>query len=124
MLSASSVILSSDFREFLFEELLVVEVAVIAIQSKEFVVRAEFDDASAVKDSDAVRVANRRNAMRDEDGRAAFHHVAQVIENFVFGLCIDAGKRIIQNQDARIADEGARDRSALFLSARECDAAL
>ena len=52
------------------------------------------------------------------------HHVAQVVENFVFGVGVDAGERVVENQNLRIANQGAGDGSALLLSAGERDAAL
>ena len=72
-----------------------------------------------VQHGDAVGIAHRGDAMRDENCGAALHDFAQVIQNFVFGVSVDAGERVIQNQDARIANQSASDRGALLLSARE-----
>ena len=53
--------------------------------------RAEFDNPSAVEHGDAVRIAHSRDTVRDEDGRSALHHIAKVVQDPVFGLCVDAG---------------------------------
>src|SRR6202007_1255069 len=55
---------------------------------------------------------------------AATHDAAQAGEDFLLGLCVHAGKGIVQNQDARIANDGASDGRALFLTTRKRDAAL
>ena len=52
------------------------------------------------------------------------HHVAQVIEDLVFGLRVDAGESVVEDQNARVADQGAGNGGALFLSAGKRDAAL
>ena len=84
----------------------------------------EFDDASAVQDGNAVGVADRGDAMRDEDGGAAAHDIAQMVQDLVFGMRIDAGESIVEDQDSRIADEGAGDCGALLLASGKGDAAL
>src|SRR6266478_5764328 len=52
------------------------------------------------------------------------HDAAQAGENALLGLRVDAGERIVEDQDARVADDGAGDSGALFLSTGESDAAL
>ena len=47
-----------------------------------------------------------------------------MIEDLVFRLRVDAGERVIQDQYSRIADEGPGDCGALFLPARERNAAF
>src|SRR5579871_5923088 len=115
---------TSDFGQFFFQQLFVIQVAVVAVQGQEFVVGAEFDDAAAMQDGDAVRIAHGGDAMRDKDGGAAVHDVAQVIENFVFRVGIDAGEGVVENQNFGIADQGAGNGGALLLASGEGDAAL
>src|SRR4051812_4089093 len=62
--------------------------------------------------------------MRDKDGRAAQHDLAEVLEDLLLSVGIDARKRVIENEDTWVADDGARDRGALLLSAGERDATL
>src|SRR5690349_3817087 len=62
--------------------------------------------------------------MRNEDRGASLHYIAEVIQDLVFGVRVNAGERVVQNQNARIANQGASDCGALLLSAGERDAAL
>ena len=55
--------------------------------------------------------------MRDQDHRPAAHHAGQVIENALLGHGVDARKGIVENQDSRIAQNGAGDGGALLLPA-------
>ena len=55
---------------------------------------------------------------------AAAHDAAQAAENALFGLRIDARKRVVEDQDARIADDRAGQSGALFLAAGKRDTAL
>ena len=49
------------------------------------------------------------------------HHAGQLPQDLFFGVGVNARKRVVENQDARIADHGPRDRGALFLPAGESD---
>src|ERR1700728_289852 len=115
---------ASDFGQFFFQQLLVIQVRVVAVQGQQFVMGAEFDDASAVEHSDAVRVAHSGDSVRNEDGGAPLHHVAQVVENLVFGVGVDAGESVVEDQNLGIADEGTGNCGALLLTAGEGDAAF
>src|ERR1700690_3960057 len=55
--------------------------------------------------------------MGDEYRGPAPHDFAEMVKNLVFGVSIDTGKSVIKNQDARIANDGSRDRGPLLLSA-------
>src|SRR5438132_182501 len=59
--------------------------------------------------------------MRNENRRASLHYVAEMIQNLVFGVRVYAGERVVQNQNAGIANQGARDCGALLLAAGERD---
>ena len=68
---ASPAVLSRH-RQLFFELLLLVEARVIAVQRQQFVVPAQLDDPPLVQHGDAVGVAHRRHAMRDQNrGRVA-----------------------------------------------------
>src|SRR5438874_656561 len=85
---------------------------------------AALDDAAVAENHDLVGVLHRGRAVRNQNRRAAAHDAAQAGENFFLSLCVHAGERVVQDQNARIAHNGPGNRSALFLSARESDAAL
>ncbi len=86
--------------------------------------RAAFDDAAVAQDYDLIGVLHGGRAMRNQDGGAAFHNTAETREDAFLGLGVDGGKGIVEDQDARIADDGASDGAALLLSAGQGDAAL
>src|SRR5438105_5644178 len=65
--------------QLLFQQLLVVKIRVVAVTGNQLLMRAQFDDAAAVQHRDLVGVAHRRNAMRNEDGRATTHDVAEMV---------------------------------------------
>ena len=47
-----------------------------------------------------------------------------MVQDFVFGVRIHAGKGVVQNQDAGVADDRPGDCGALLLSAGKSDAAF
>ena len=110
--------------ELFFELLLFGEGGVVAVAGDELVVGAELGDAAVDEDGDLVGVAGGGDAVGDEDGGAALHDLAQAGEDLLFGVGVDGGERVVEDEDARVADEGAGDGGALLLAAGEGDAAL
>ena len=85
---------------------------------------AGLGDPALVQHNDEVGVAHRRQAMRDHDGGAVG---LQQVEGAANGLLVDRVEmrgRLVEDQDRRILEEGARDRDALALAAAEAGAAL
>ncbi len=62
--------------------------------------------------------------MGDEDGGAALHDLTEAGEDALFGVGIDRGEGVVEDEDARVADDGSGDGGALFLAAGESDSAL
>src|SRR5216683_1787998 len=110
--------------ELFFQQLLLIQIRVIAAASEQFVVRATLSDGAVNQDNDLVGVPDRRGTVRNQNRRTAFHDSAQSGEDALLGLRVHGGKGIVEDQNSRIADDGARDRGALFLSTGESDAAL
>ena len=52
------------------------------------------------------------------------HHVAQAAQNPFFGIGVDAGKRVVQNQNLGSRNDRACQRGALLLAAGKRDAAF
>src|SRR6266403_990978 len=77
-----------------------------------------------MEDSDAVGIADGGNAVGDEDGGASAHDFPQMVEDFVFGVGVDAGEGVVENEDAGTAQKGAGDGGALLLASGESDAAF
>src|SRR6266849_6661720 len=110
--------------ELFFQQLLLVQVRVIAAASEEFVVRAALDDAAVAKDNDLVGVLHGGGAVRNQNGGAAVHDAAQAGKNALLGLRVDAGEGVVEDEDAGVADDSAGDSSALLLSTGQGDAAF
>jgi len=62
--------------------------------------------------------------MRNQNRGAPAHEFAQPAQDAIFGIGVNAGKRIVEYQDFRIANHRARQRNALLLPAGDGDAAL
>ena len=60
----------------------------------------------------------RRQAMRDHESGAAEHQLVERIEDDGFGLRIDRGRGLVENQDRRVLQERARDADALAFASR------
>ena len=86
--------------------------------------RAARRDAAVVEDDDLVGERDRREAVGDDDRRPAAHRLAQAVADLRLGRRVDRRGRVVEDQDARVDDERARDRDALALAARERDPAL
>ena len=86
-------------RELFLQQLLLVQLGVEPLLTDQLVVRAAFDDAPFVEDEDDVGVAHGGDPVRDDDRRALPHHAAQPRQNLFFGVGVDGGQRIVQDQD-------------------------
>ena len=86
--------------------------------------RALLGNGAMLEDEDALGHANRRHAMGDQDGRAAFHDSRQCAQNSLFGERVHACQRVIQNQQTRIAQHRAGNGRALLLASGKRNASL
>src|ERR1035438_3479092 len=77
-----------------------------------------------MEDCDAIGVADGGDAVGDEDGGSSAHDFAEMVQDFVFGVGVYAGEGVVEDQNARAAQEGAGDGGALLLASGEGDAAL
>src|SRR4051812_13057811 len=64
----------------------------------------------------AVRQRQERGAMRHHDARASAPRLAQRLHEEPLGLRIERGRRLVEQQNRRVADERARKRDALSLT--------
>ena len=86
--------------------------------------RASFGDAPVVEHDDEVGVTDRRDPVRHDQARAAAAHLAEAMKNLVFRIGVDGGERVVEDQHAGIGHQCACQGGALFLPARQRDAAL
>ncbi len=80
---------------------------------------ALLNDASMIDDENPVGAAEGAHAMPDDERRAASHGVLQRVEHLVLGFGIDGGRGVVEDQNRRIEQNGARDGEALPLPARQ-----
>ncbi|AQA24988.1 hypothetical protein BTZ20_5046 [Rhodococcus sp. MTM3W5.2] len=76
-------------------------------------------DASAIENDDLVRVADRGQPVRDGDRGASPADGVERGLHCPLRLVVQRAGRLVEDQHPRIAQQGARDRDALLLAARE-----
>ena len=64
------------------------------------------------------------DALGDDEAGAALHQAVERLLDLGLGGQVHAAGRVVQDQDARVEQQGARDGDALFLAARQSIAAL
>ena len=82
------------------------------------------DDLAVLEHDQAVGVAQRAQAVRDGEGRAALDQAGDRVLDLLLGLGVDRGGRLVEDQDARVVQDRAGDADALALAAAERLAAL
>ena len=86
--------------------------------------RSCLDDAAAVDSDDLIAVTNRRQAMSDHDHRASLCDLVETCEDMCLALRIERTRRLVEDQDLRVGDEGTCNGDALALSTGKQAAAL
>ena len=74
-------------------------------------------DRAVLEHDDLVGQRDRRQAVGDDERRAARHHLAQRELDLLLGRGVDRRGRVVEDQDARVGQQRARDRDALALAA-------
>src|SRR5262249_6238873 len=105
-------------------ELDAVELGVKTVDLEQLVVRALFVDEVVVEDDDLVGVLDRREAVRDRDGRAALHQVLEGVHDDLLRLRVERRRGLVEDEDGGVTDDRAGDPDPLALTARERRAAL
>ena len=79
---------------------------------------AFLDDAALVHHEDAVRLLHGGEAMGDDQRRPAFMTLQRTLnQGLVLG--IERARRLVEQQDRRVLEDGAGDGEPLALAARE-----
>src|SRR6266853_2156873 len=97
-------------------ELALIERVVEAVPCEQLGMAALLDDATLIHDDDAVGVADGREPVRDDETRPALPQLRHRLLDLNLGASVDAARRLIQDQDRPIGQEGAGDRQKLLLS--------
>src|SRR5690606_41874 len=111
--------------EIRFELVLaLVEPAVEAADGHQLVMVATLHDATLVHHQDLVRTRDRRQAVREHERRAAAAQLAETIADQRLALAVEGGRRLIEDEDARVGQDRTCDRDPLPLTARQLHASL
>ena len=84
-----------------------VELGVAAAREHQLVVRALLDDRAVLEHDDQVGVADRREAVGDDERRAAVQQPSQRALDAALGADVDRARRLVEDQDARVGEERA-----------------
>ncbi len=81
--------------------------------------RADGGDAAVLEHGDAVGAANGGKPMRNHHHSAVLHQVGQrgLHQRFAFG--VERRRRLVENEDRRVLEDGARNGDALAFAAGE-----
>ena len=96
-----------------------VQAPVGALPLHQRVVGPNFDNFAAVHHHQSVGFAQGGQAVGNGNGGATLHQVVQRLLNFFFRLGIHSRSGFVEDQDARIDQQGPRNTDALALTARE-----
>ena len=85
----------------------------------QFVVGAVADQAAIFHEQDLVGAADLREAVGDQQRGAPFEDTTHGALDLIFGVAVDRAGRVVEHQDAWIAEKGAGDGDALTLATGE-----
>ena len=86
--------------------------------------RALLDDPAVLEHDDQVGVADRREPVRDDERGAAGEETTERPLDLALGADVDRRGGLVEDQDARVGEEGTGEGDELALTEREAGAAL
>ena len=98
--------------------------AVNAVPLQERLWRAVLDDLALLQNDDAIEIAHRRQAVGDGNDGAAAHQAAQRLADQLLGFAIQRRGGLVEQQQRRVLQEGARNRDPLPLPAGQAQPAI
>src|SRR5690606_15414796 len=100
-------------------ELALVEPRVSPTHREQLGVRAALDDPAVLHDEDRVRVTDRREAVGDHERGAALAQRGHRMLDEHLGARVDRARRLVEDEDRGVGEEGSRDRQQLLLPRRD-----
>src|SRR5438132_265908 len=98
-------------------ELHVMEPPIDAAGREQGVVRPALHDAPLREHDDQIRVPHGREPVRDDEHGAVRHQAIDRLLHQALRLGVERARRLVENQDRGVAQQGARDRDAFALPA-------
>ena len=86
--------------------------------------RTILDNDPASQHDNAIEVAKRRQAMGNRNHRASLHQPIECLTHGFLGFRVERRRRLVEQQNRGVLEEGARDGDALPLSRRKLGAAI
>ena len=86
--------------------------------------RALLDDLAVFDDDDFIRIADGGEAVGDDKTGASLHEAQQGFLDSRFGARVHAGGGFVEDEDARVSEDGAGDGEQLALSLAEIGSAF
>gem|GEM_PF-2790813 len=91
---------------------------------EQLLVASLLDDASFIKNQDAIRTAGGIKAMGDHDPGTPTQQILERGADQLFGLGIERGGRLVKDQDRRVFDQRTGDGDPLPLAGRQACSVL
>lgn len=85
----------------------------MALPRHQFAVGALFDDQPVVDEAYDVGVLDRAQTVRDDEARAPDEQMVEARLERLLGLRVDVARRFVEDEDARIGEQDARERDEL-----------
>src|SRR5215218_5443239 len=101
-----------------------VQAPVGALRRQELLVGALLDDAAMVEDDDAPGALDRGQPVGDDDRGAAGEQPPQARLDPAFRVDVDVRGGLVEDEDPRVGDQGAREGHELALAGRQLRTAL
>src|SRR6266700_2861882 len=95
-----------------------------AVALQQLPVRSALDDTALIQNENLVRVHHRGQAVSDHQRRSPPGDAVELGLDALLGFRVERRGRLVEDEDARIFQDGAGDRDALFLAAGELQAPL
>ena len=102
----------------------VIEMPIEPALCKQLLMRPLLHDMPRVDDIDAVGVEYGGKAVCDDKARPPDHETVERRLHDLLALRVERRRRLIEDEDARVFENRARDRDALALTARNAHAAF
>src|ERR1043166_796455 len=114
----------SGIGDFLVLVLKLIQRPINAAQREQFLVRSALAQLALVHDENPVGALDGGEAMRNDQGSAAFHQPRQRLAHAKLGFRVNARRGLVQNQEARVVGQRAGETDELFLAGGKAVAAL
>lgn len=102
--------------EFVLQQLLSIQSGIDAVTVEKLLMVTLFHDSAFVQYHDDIGILDGRDTVRDQDRRSFLNDTFELRENPLFGLSINAGECVIQDQDRWIREKRSRNRGSLSLA--------